>query len=60
MAGEEETQGERLVRIETKLDLFLQTTESLNNRVNRIEKWAYAVPVSILMAAGSAVGLILK
>lgn len=49
---------ERLVRLETKLDMFLERlgeervrTDDQEARLRRVERWTYALPPTALLAA---------
>lgn len=47
---------ERLVRIETKIDLYiLDGIKDHEMRLRQLERWRYAIPASILTALASAV-----
>jgi hypothetical protein len=54
---------ERLVRIETKLDLYIVNgIQDHETRIRQLERWKYAIPASILTgitSAGTAVWIAL-
>lgn len=49
--------GERLVRIETKLDVLIKqhttTSDDHEKRLRGLERWRYALPTSLVLALGS-------
>jgi hypothetical protein len=56
MGEELENLKERLVRIETKLDLYIiNNIQDHETRVRQLERWKYAIPASMLTAVASAV-----
>lgn len=61
------TVSERLVRLETKLDLFIERIDrersrldELESRTRRVERWTYALPPTVVIALGAAVAQITK
>jgi hypothetical protein len=58
---------ERLVRLETKIDLFLERLESEKtirvdheSRLRRVERWTYALPPTALVALLAAASELLR
>lgn len=51
---------ERLVRIETKLDAALADQTDHETRLRALERWKYAIPASLLSAAGAILVAVLK
>lgn len=49
--------GERLVRIETKLDVLIGQHDAITGdhekRLRALERWRYALPTSLVLALGS-------
>jgi hypothetical protein len=46
---------ERLVRIETKLDLYIVNgIQDHETRIRLLERWKYAIPASVLTGVASA------
>lgn len=49
--------GERLVRIETKLDVLIGQHANISDdhekRLRTLERWRYALPTSLVLALGS-------
>jgi hypothetical protein len=50
-------QGERLVRIETKVDVLLQTRDDHESRIRSNEKWRWGILGAPLAALFSLFGL---
>jgi hypothetical protein len=51
---------ERLVSIEAKLDIALQRLHDHEARLRTLERWNYAIPASLLSAAGAILVAVLK
>jgi hypothetical protein len=59
MENDLEQLRERLVRIETKLDLYIiNNIQDHETRMRQLERWKYAIPASLLTAVASAVATI--
>lgn len=63
MDDNEPAMWERLVRIETKLDLYIVNgIQDHETRIRQLERWKYAIPASVLTgitSAGTAVWIAL-
>lgn len=58
---------ERLVRLETKIDMFLerlgaeqQRTADHEARLRKVERWQYALPPTVLVAALAGISEVLR
>lgn len=55
MDSDDNSFWERLVRIETKLDLYIVNgIQDHENRIRQLERWRYAIPASVLTGVASA------
>lgn len=41
---------ERLVRIETKVDILVTSGADKESRIRKLEKWAYGIPPALIIA----------
>lgn len=67
MTPPSDTLVERLVRLETKLDLFLEQIKNDKDRsidhevrLRRVERWTYALPPTALVAVLAAASELLR